>query len=128
MTNTDFKSIVELQRAFPNEQSCINHLEQLRWNGNVISPFNANSLVYKCKGNKYRCKNSGKYFNVRTSTLFDNTRIDLRKWFQAIFIVTIQKRTIGSLQLSKEIEVTQKTAWLMLQRIRNCFGLEDELT
>jgi hypothetical protein len=52
----------------------------------------------------------------------------LIKWFQAIFIVTIQKRTIGSLQLSKEIEVTQKTAWLMLQRIRNCFGLEDELT
>ena len=77
MINTNFQSIIELLKAFPDEQTCINHLEQLRWNGNVVSPFDATSQVYKCAGNKYKCKNTGKYFNVKTNTLFDNTKI---KW------------------------------------------------
>ena len=123
MINTDFKSILDLIKAFPNEQSCIDHLEQLRWNGNVVSPFNTESKVYVCKDNKYRCKNTGKYFNVKTATLFDNTKIKLQKWFLAIYIVTSHKKGISSLQLAKDIDVTQKTAWFVLQKIRNCFGM-----
>ncbi len=124
MINQHFSSIIELVRAFPDEQTCINHLEELRWNGNVVSPFDANSKVYDCKGNKYKCKNTGKYFNVRTATLFDNTKIDLQKWFLAIWLVTAHKKGISSLQLGRDINVTQKTAWFMLQRIRNCFGID----
>lgn len=126
MINTDFKSILELVQAFPDEQTCINHLEELRWNGNVVSPFDPSSIVYKCKGNKYKCKNTGKYFNVRTSTLFDNTKIELRKWFMAIYIVTAHKKGISSLQLSRDLHITQKSSWFMLQRIRNCFGIDND--
>lgn len=125
MINQDFNSILDLLKAFPNEQSCINHLETLRWNGNVISPFDATSKVYKCKGNKYRCRNSGKYFNVKTDTLFDNTKIELQKWFLAIWLVTSHKKGISSLQLHRDLNITQKTAWFMLQRIRNCFGIDN---
>lgn len=125
MINKDFKSILELIKSFPNEQVCINHLEELRWNGNVISPFDEYSKVYVCKDNKYRCKNTGKYFNVKTATLFDNTKVELQKWFLAIWVVTSHKKGISSIQLSKDIHVTQKTAWFMLQRIRNCFGIEN---
>ncbi len=125
MINVNFNSILDLIKAFPNEQVCIEHLEQLRWNGNVISPFDATSKVYKCKDNKYRCKNTGKYFNVRTATLFDNTKIELQKWFLAIYIATSHKKGISSLQLAKDIDVTQKTAWFMLHRIRACFGLDN---
>ena len=127
MINNEFKSIIELLNAFPDEQTCINHLEELRWNGNVISPFDPTSKVYKCKGNKYRCKNTGKYFNVRTNTLFDNTKIELRKWFLAIYITTSHKKGISSLQLHRDLDVTQKTAWFMLQRIRNCFGIDSSI-
>lgn len=125
MINKDFKSVIELVKAFPDEQTCINHLEQLRWNGNVVSPFDATSKVYKCAGNKYKCKNTGKYFNVRTSTLFDNTKIELQTWFVAIYLLTGHKKGISSLQLAKDLNVTQKTAWFMAQRIRNCFGITD---
>ncbi|MBA7518335.1 IS1595 family transposase ISSpo3 [subsurface metagenome] len=125
MINTDFKSIFDLLKAFPTEQSCIDHLEELRWNDNVVSPFDPTSKVYKCADNKYRCKETGKYFNVKTATLFDNTKIRLQKWFLTIYIVTSHKKGISSLQLSKDIDVTQKTAWFMLQRIRNCFGMND---
>jgi len=124
--NKDFNSILELLAAFPDEQTCIDHLEELRWGGYVVSPFDSTSKVYKCKNNRYRCKNTGKYFNVKTATLFDNTKIELRKWFLSIWLVTSHKKGISSLQLSKDISVTQKTAWFILQRIRKCFGIEND--
>lgn len=124
MLNKDFDTILELLKEFPDEQTCIEHLTQLRWNGNVVSPFDPTSKVYECKGNRYRCKNSGKYFNVRTSTLFDNTRVELQKWFVVIWLVESYGNEISSIKLSKDIDVTQKTARLMLQRIRNCFGID----
>lgn len=127
MINQEFTSMFDLLKAFPDDQTCIDHLEELRWNGNVISPFDSASKVYKCKGNKYKCKNTGKYFNVKTATLFDNTKIELQKWFLAIWIVTSHKKGISSLQLSRDISVTQKTAWFMLQRIRNCFGIDNDV-
>lgn len=126
MINTNFKSILDLIKAFPDEQTCINHLETLRWNGNVVSPFDETSKVYKCKDNKYRCKNTGKYFNVKTNTIFDNTKLGLQKWFLAIYIVTSHKKGISSLQLGRDLDITQKSAWFMLQRIRKCFGIENE--
>lgn len=127
MVNTsEFNSILDLIKAFPDEQTCIDHLEWLRWNGNVVSPFDPSSKVYDCKGNKYKCKNTGKYFNVKTATLFDNTKLPLQKWFLAIYLVTSHKKGISSLQLSRDIDITQKSAWFMLQRIRECFGIDDE--
>lgn len=126
MINTDFNTILELLQAFPDEQSCVDHLEQLRWNGVVVSPFDSKSKVYNCAGNRYRCKNTSKYFNVKTATLFDNTKVKLQKWFLAIWLVTSHKKGISSVQLSKDIGVTQKTAWFMLQRIRACFGFDND--
>lgn len=125
MISTNFKSILDLIKAFPDEQSCIDHLEKLRWNGDVVSPFDPTSKVYNCKGNKYRCKNTGKYFNVKTNTIFDNTKLGLQKWFLAIYIVTSHKKGISSLQLGRDLDITQKSAWFMLQRIRKCFGIEN---
>lgn len=126
MINKDFKSILELIQAFPDEQSCIDHLTELRWNGNVVSPFDETSKVYDCKGNRYKCKNTGKYFNVKTNTIFDNTKMPLQKWFLAIWLVTGHKKGISSLQLGRDLDITQKSAWFMLQRIRQCFGLDND--
>jgi transposase-like protein len=127
MVNThNFKSLLDLFKAFPDEQTCIDHLTELRWNGNVVSPFDPTSKVYVCKGNKYRCKNTGKYFNVKTNTLFDNSKVKLQTWFVAIYLVTGHTKGISSVQLSKDLDVTQKTAWFILQRIRNCFGIEED--
>ncbi len=117
----NFSSILDLLKAFPTEQECINHLEQLRWNGNVVSPFDADSKVYKCAGNKYKCKNTGKYFNVKTDTIFDDTKVPLQKWFLALYVFSSHKKGISSHQLAKDISVTQKTAWFMLHRLRYAF-------
>jgi len=126
MINIEFDSLLSLINSFPDEETCIKHLEQLRWNGHVVSPFSPTSRVYVCMGNKYKCKDSGKYFNVKTGTLFDNTRVKLQKWFMAIWLITSHKKGISSHQLAKDIKVTQKTAWFMLQRIRACFGIDND--
>lgn len=126
MINNEFNSILGLINTFSSEQICIEHLETLRWNGNPASPFDPTSKVYKCAGNKYKCKNTGKYFNVRTGTMFDNTKIELQKWFLAMWLITSHKKGISSLQLSRDIKVTQKTAWFMNHRIRACFGMEND--
>ncbi|GAB3925242.1 transposase [Mucilaginibacter myungsuensis] len=118
MIGKEFKSLDELNDYFADEQTCIDYLARLRWGGNVVSPFDAASKVYKCKGNKYRCKNTGRYFNARTATIFDNTRIPLSQWFAAIYLFTQGQKPITSVQLSKYLSVTQKTAWLMIQRIK----------
>lgn len=117
----EFKSIFDLLKAFPTEQSCIDHLEKLRWEGIVVSPFDEDSKVYKCAGNKYKCKTTGKYFNVRTNTIFDNTKIPLQKWFLALYVFSSHKKGISSHQLAKDISVTQKSAWFLLHRLRYAF-------
>ncbi|OAV65425.1 hypothetical protein Barb6XT_02408 [Bacteroidales bacterium Barb6XT] len=54
MIGKEYNSIIELLQVFSDdEQSCINYLEKLHWEGNVASPFDSTSKVYKCKGNKY---------------------------------------------------------------------------
>jgi len=117
-----FGSILDLVKHFDTEQKCIEHLTNLRWGGNVVSPSNKESKVYVCKGNKYKCKETGKYFNVRTGTFFDDTKIPLQKWFIALWLMSSHKKGISSHQLAKDIGVTQKTAWYMLHRLRNAFG------
>lgn len=120
----NFGSLFELMRVFSDEQKCAEYLERIRWDGKVISPFDPQSKVYKCSRG-YRCKNTNRLFNVKTGTIFENSKIPLQKWFIAIWLITSHKKGISSLQLSKDINVTQKTGWFMLQRIRKCFEQEN---
>jgi hypothetical protein len=121
-----FKSIFDLLNRFPDEQSCIDYLAEIRWDGDVKSPFDPNSKVYKCKGNKYKCKATNKYFNAKTGTIFEDTKIPLQKWFLANYIFSSHKKGISSHQLARDLHVTQKTAWFMLHRLRVAFGVEPQ--
>ena len=117
----EFKSILDLIQTFQTEANCIAHLEAIRWNGTVVSPFDAESKVYVCSGNRYKCKNTGKYFNVKVGTIFEDTKIPLIKWFTALYVFSSHKKGISSHQLAKDISVTQKTAWFILHRLRYAF-------
>lgn len=123
MINLDFKSVREILTAFQDEENCIKHLESLRWTPHVISPFDPASKVYKCHGHLYKCKNSGKYFNAKTGTLFHNTKVELRKWYAAIWLITEKNKSITSVEMAKELELTQKTAWYMIKRIKEYYSL-----
>ena len=119
----EFKSLFDLLQAFPTEESCIEYLEKKLWNGTPVSPYDPTSKVYRRGDGMYRCKNTGKNFNIRIGTMFEGSKAPLRKWFMAIYLITSHKKGISSLQLAKDISVTQKTAWHMLHRmLRYCHG------
>ena len=97
-----FKSITDLMTAFPDEDSCLDHLENIRWKDDITSPFDPDTKVYKSKNHRYKCKNTGKYFNVKTNTLFEGTRIPLQKWFIATWMFLTHKKGVPSCQLARE--------------------------
>lgn len=123
MKNTDkkFKSLVGMLEVFATEQDCINYLTKTRWNNDVCCPFCGVLNPYKFKNqNTYKCsdRDCRKKFNAKTGTIFENTKVSMKKWFIAIYLHSSHKKGITSIQLSKDIEVTQTTAWFMLHRIR----------
>jgi hypothetical protein len=67
MLGLNFNSLFDLANAFDTEEKCIEYLEELIWKGNPVSPFDPDSKVYKYANNQYRCKNTGKYFNITYS-------------------------------------------------------------
>lgn len=94
-------SIPALYKQFPNEEACIKYLEDFNWHGKPISPFDKTSKVYKLKNGNYRCKNTGKNFTVKTGTMFEKTKIDLQRWFVAIWLVINHKAGLSSYQWQK---------------------------
>lgn len=124
MFNKDFNNIEDIEKAFPSEQVCVYHIENIRWNKKVVSPFDVESKVYNCKGNKYKCKNTGKYFNAKTGTIFDNSKIPLQKWFIAIWVLSINKEEVYLNNLKSYLEVTPKTLLFMSERINSCFNYD----
>lgn len=126
MFNFTKLTLVEFINTFKDEDTCLCYLEKIFWNGTPISPFDPTSKVYNYGGHKYRCKNTGKNFTVRTNTLFHKSKVPLTKWFYAIWSLVNRTNGISSVQLSKDIGVKQPTAWFMLHRIRNCFFSEND--
>jgi hypothetical protein len=111
--------------AFSTEDACLEYLEKEIWNNVPVSPFDPTSKVYNYGNHKYRCKNTGKNFTVRTNSMFHGSKVPLSKWFMAMWYAANHKKGISSCQLGRDIGVRQATAWFMLQRIRECFFSEN---
>lgn len=126
----EFKCLLDLLQAFPDEQSCIKYLEKQLWpDGIPVSPYDPTSKVYRRGDGMYRCKNMGKNFNIRVGTIFEGSKVPLQKWFVAIFLTTTETKGISSVRLADFLKITQKTAWFMSHRIREAFDgmLKDKL-
>lgn len=119
VTLSDFKSVLQLLDHFKDEKTCKDYLEQVRWTGNPYCPHCGYSKVYRTNRG-FSCANSicKKKFSVTVGTVMENTKISLRTWFAAIYVLTAHKKGISSLQLSKDLGITQKTAWFLNHRIR----------
>lgn len=117
-----FKNLADMQAAFPNEDACINHFRTLRWpDADKITCPHCGVIGkhYLLANNTHKCRDCRRKFTVRNGTIFEDSKIELRKWFIAVFLMTSHKKGISSCQLARDIGVTQKTAWFMLHRIRN---------
>jgi transposase-like protein len=124
---TEFKNLVELVVHFKSKVDCLNYLKSVLWNcceKPSACPHCGNTKKIYAYNDKhtFRCFECDKKFNVLTNTIFENTKVSLVKWLAAIWLCSSYKRGVSSVQLAKEIGVTQKTAWFMLQRLRIMFS------
>jgi transposase-like protein len=114
-----FGSLFEMMQAFPDEQTCINHLRAILWANGAYCPYCGCTEIYTFSDNRtHKCKACRQRFSIKVGTIFEDTKLPLRKWFMAIWLATSHKKGIASVQLAKDIKVTQKTAWFVLHRLR----------
>lgn len=121
-----FTNLLDLLVYFKDEQVCREYLEVIRWNGKITCAYKdcGHDKVFKfSNGKTYKCAKCRKQFSVRVGTIFEDSKISLQKWYAAIYLITAHKKGISSLQLHRDLGVTQKTAWFLLHRVRATFGL-----
>ncbi len=116
-------STFQLFEMFPDQESARIYLEKRLWPNGVRCPVcGLGERITKRKGGFYRCNQCKEDFTVRTGTIFERSHVPLHKWIYAMYLVVTARKGISSMQLAKEIGVTQKTAWFVLGRLREACG------
>lgn len=114
------KSLLEAIRYFSDEDRAFEFVKQLRWpDGDVACPrcgemdpyFLSTRRIWKCRG----CR---KQFSLKVGTIFEDSPISWDKWLPAVWLIANSKNSISSHELARALQVTQKSAWFMLHRIR----------
>ena len=120
---TNTISAFQFMEKFPTESHARKYVEKQIWGDYPVCPAcnnNKKGRIYKNKAREgfYRCKDCRKIFTIKMNTIFEASNIPLRKWLYAMYLILTARKGISSYQLSKEIGVTQKTAWHLEHRIR----------
>lgn len=114
----EITSLDELYTVFPTDQSAIEHFRKVRWPLGPVCHDCGSVKVWNLAKEGQKCGDCGKKFTVRHDTIFADSKLPLRKWFAAIFLITSHKKGIASTQLARDVGITQKSAWHVLHRIR----------
>ena len=116
-------STFELFALIPDAETARLYLESRLWPDGATCPSCiTRKRITTRNGGYYRCNQCKVDFTVRTATIFERSHVPLHKWVYAMYIVVTARKGVSSMQLAKEIGVTQKTAWFMLGRLREACG------
>jgi len=122
-------SLLDFQNRFPTEDSCWDYVLKMRWPEGFACPecksgrshLIAQRKVFKC----YAC---GSQTSVTSGTIFHKSRLPLRKWFWAIFLIATSKKGVSMLYLQRQLGIkSYRAAWLMGHKIRKAMIQRDEL-
>lgn len=130
--------LAALRQASNSEALAVAFMEQQRWADAPACPRCGSAAVYQMKGAdgqrnadyRWRCRDCAKVegasamFTVRTGTILEETRLPLRIWIFAFWKACASKKGISALQLSREMEITHKSALFVLRRIRHGMGMD----
>lgn len=119
--------------ATVNEKTAVEFLEAQRWGTSPRCPHCESENVYQMKSQngernkdyRWRCRGCGQMYSVRTKSVLEETRLPLRVWVYAIWKAASSKKGISALQLSREMEITHKSALFVLRRLRHGLNEQD---
>lgn len=113
------KTLQQAIRYFSNEQVCIDAIAEIRWpNGPVCPKCDHTEHYYLATQKRWKCKKCGKQFSVKLGTIFEDSPISLDKWLTALWMLVNCKNGISSYEVGRDLGITQKSAWFVLQRLR----------
>jgi transposase-like protein len=118
-------TVGQFEAMFPNEDACDAFLVRNRWPQGVYCPRCGSDRVYPLKTMKWKwecpdCREGGAYrFSHLVGTIFENTNVELRKWFRVIHLMLTSKKGISARQVHRYMGFgSYGTAWYMCHRIR----------
>src|SRR6185503_3946325 len=122
-------STFRLFEIFPDEETARQYLEGRLWPNGPVCPRckSGERITARSKGGFKHCNACKFDFTVRTDTIFGRSHVPLHKWIYAMYLLVTARKGISSMQLAKEIGVTQKSAWFMLQRLREACSTPDNI-
>jgi transposase-like protein len=119
-------STFQLFEMFPDQEAARTYLEGRLWpNGPRCPVCGMGERITARAGGFYRCNQCKEDFTVRTGTIFERSHVPLHKWVYAMYLLVTARKGISSMQLAKEIGITQKSAWFVLHRLREACGGKD---
>ena len=117
-------SLLELTRMFPDDHSARQWFEAIRWPNGRRCPSCQGSETHYVEREipmAYHCKKCRKYFSVRTGTIMAKSKLGLQKWAFGLYLMSTNLKGVSSMKLHRDLGVTQKTAWMMGQKIRQAW-------
>src|SRR3954466_13072988 len=126
--NEQPKSLLAAVRYFSDPKTCFESMLTAKWpDGKIACPKCGSEKVGVVRSRSLlQCKSKDcrKQFSVKVGTIFEDSPLGLDKWFVAVWCIANAKNGISSCELARALEVTQKSAWHMLHRIR--FALKQQ--
>src|SRR2546423_11384216 len=112
-------TLVEAIRYFSDLDVCTEFVSNLRWpSGPVCPKCGGLDHSYLTTRRLWKCKACKKQFSVKVGTIFEDSPLGLDKWLPAVWLASNSKNGISSHELARALGITQKSAWVMLHRIR----------
>ena len=117
-------NLCSLMDRFHSDDECLEILEDLRWpDGIACSRCGDTAVDRVTRGRGVRmCRGCNRQFTVTQGTIMHRSRLPLRKWFVAIYLMCQSKKGMSAHQLHRMLGVTYKTAWYLCHRIREAMG------
>lgn len=117
-------TFLEFQAKFPNEKAVIDYFLNIRYPNGVTCNHCGSTKVYQRNTTPkvFVCHSCNNSFSIFKGTIFEKSCTDLKKWMYAVHLFLNGKKGISGCQLQREIGVTYKTAWRMLQQIRTAMA------
>ncbi len=115
-------SIIELFEMFPDDEAARKWFESVLWADGIRTCPYCGSPDTAWEGGKpsvpYRCTMCHGHFSVKTGTVMHRSKIGYQKWAVAIYMFATSLKGVSSMKMHRELHITQKSAWFMVQRLR----------
>lgn len=117
--------IKQFKRLYSSEEECIALAYKLKWPSGFQCPYCNHCSAYIIRSRRlplYECHKCRHQTSLTSNTVMDKSRTPLRKWLLTMYIISTSDTSINAVSLAKRIDVTYKTAWSMLKKLRQAIS------